>query len=85
MMLPKEINYADLLQKTGGDYKFEGLVVATFRKTNGAFRVVLENSDGFLHIFDPSQLSPVGKTREFAPKTDDVPSVPKDALPRDGW
>ena len=44
--------------KTGGDYSFEGVVVARFHKLSGKERVVVENSDGILHIFNPTQLSP---------------------------
>jgi hypothetical protein len=42
--------------KTGGDYSFGGVVVAQFKKASGAERVVVENPDGILHIFNPSQL-----------------------------
>lgn len=51
---PKQENVV----KTGGDYSFEGVVVARFHKLNGKERVVVENSDGILHIFNPTQLSP---------------------------
>ncbi len=44
--------------KSGGDYTFEGTVVARFHKLSGKERVVVENSAGILHIFNPTQLSP---------------------------
>jgi len=42
--------------KIGGDYKFKGVVVSKFRKLSGKMRVVVENPDGILHIFNPNQL-----------------------------
>ncbi len=46
--------------KTGGDYVFRGEVVAAFHKRSGALRVVVENDDGILHVFNPAQLNPEG-------------------------
>ncbi len=45
--------------KSGGDYYFEGVVVAVFKKRNGVWRVVVENKDGVLHIFNPKQLGQI--------------------------
>ena len=45
--------------KTGGDYHFYGDVVAVFAKRSGAVRVVVENREGILHIFNPTQLKSV--------------------------
>ena len=50
----------DTVEKTSGDYTFEGIVVALFQKKAGQTRVVVENSQGILHIFAPSQLRVVG-------------------------
>jgi hypothetical protein len=37
--------------KTGGDYRFSGVVVAVFTKKSGVIRYVVENDEGILHIF----------------------------------
>lgn len=42
--------------KDGGDYRFEGEIMARFAKKSGAVRVVVENEDGVLHIFSLTQL-----------------------------
>lgn len=47
------------VRKTGGDYRFEGTVVAIIQKLSGAVRVVAENDDGLLFIFNPKQLEVV--------------------------
>lgn len=44
------------VRKIKGDYRFEGIVVAYFCKLNGSVRVVVENGDGILHIFNTDQL-----------------------------
>lgn len=46
----------DKVRKTSGDYKFSGTVVSVFHKKSGADRCVVENDDGLLFIFNPSQL-----------------------------
>lgn len=51
------LSMGDRVEKTGGDYKFSGHVVALFCKFSGAVRVVVENDAGILHIFNPSQLT----------------------------
>jgi len=45
-----------LVYKHGGDYSFRGQVRAVFAKKSGAIRVVVENEDGILHIFNEMQL-----------------------------
>lgn len=46
----------DLVIKTGGDYTFEGVVVAAFTKLSGAERYCVENAQGLVHIFNGPQL-----------------------------
>lgn len=46
------------VKKEGGDYRFYGVIVCVFKKQSGAIRVVAENQDGVVHIFNPSQLTP---------------------------
>lgn len=48
----------DRVMKTGGDYSFTGVVVAKFTKLSGVERVVVENEQGILHIFNTKQLAP---------------------------
>jgi hypothetical protein len=48
----------DLVVKLRGDYIFEGVVVAKFKKRSGAVRFVVENNDGILHIFSEANLHP---------------------------
>lgn len=50
------ISVGDTMQKIAGDYRFHGTVRSLFQKESGMWRVVLENQDGILHIFAPSQL-----------------------------
>jgi hypothetical protein len=49
-------NVGDVVEKTGGDYVFIGTVQAVFKKRNEVMRIVVENYDGILHIFNPTQL-----------------------------
>ena len=44
------------VEKIGGDYRFEGVVVADFVKRTGQRRLVVEDDRGLLFIFNPSQL-----------------------------
>jgi len=44
------------VRKTGGDYAYEGFVVASFVKLAGAVRVVVEDERGLLLIMNPRQL-----------------------------
>ena len=51
--LPTE---GDRVQKTGGDYSFEGVVVSAFAKRSGAMRYVVEDDRGLLFIFNRQSL-----------------------------
>ena len=42
--------------KDSGDYHYSGVVVSVFRKLSGAVRLVVENADGVLFIFNEKQL-----------------------------
>lgn len=45
------------VRKVSGDYTFEGVVMAVLFKRDGrSLRVVVENDQGVLHIFNPAQL-----------------------------
>lgn len=46
----------DKVTKVGGDYTFDGIVVAAFRKLSDKPRYVVENKEGLLHIFSDKQL-----------------------------
>lgn len=51
----------DKVEKIGGDYTFEGVVVSAFVKRNGyKIRYVVEDDRGILHIYSDRnlQLSP---------------------------
>ncbi len=52
------------VRKVAG-YQFDGIVLACCSTTRGEVRVVVENGDGMLHIFDPKQLTadPTAKER----------------------
>lgn len=56
------MHVGDRVTKTTGDYTFTGTVVASFPKRSGETRVVVENDDGILHIFNPKQLAAVHGT-----------------------
>lgn len=47
----------DEVEKTTGDYRYRGVVVSLFHKLNGVVRVVVENEDGMLFIFNEQQLT----------------------------
>lgn len=53
-----EMNYAIgvTVEKIGGDYNYRGEIRGIVHKKNGATRYVVENSDGLLFIFNPTQL-----------------------------
>jgi hypothetical protein len=46
----------DFVKKTGGDYTFDGVVVAVFEKRSKAVRYVVENGEGILHIYSEKNL-----------------------------
>ena len=51
-----QFKVGDEVKKVGGDYTFDGSVVASFRKRSGAIRLVVEDSRGILHIFSETNL-----------------------------
>ena len=46
----------DKVEKIGGDYIFEGVIVAKFQKLSGAVRFVVEDDRGVLHIYSEKNL-----------------------------
>lgn len=46
----------DNVSKTGGDYRFDGIVVAKFAKLSGIVRYVVEDDRGVLHIYSRANL-----------------------------
>lgn len=58
-----EAQVGDQVTKTGGDYRFDGTVVARFAKRSGAVRVVVEDDRGLLFIFNDSMLRITRKAR----------------------
>lgn len=46
----------DLVNKVGGDYKYEGTVVAAFQKLSGVWRYVVEDDRGILHVYSAANL-----------------------------
>lgn len=46
----------DQVSKVGGDYTFEGTVVAVFHKLSGAIRLVVEDDRGVLHVYSEKNL-----------------------------
>jgi hypothetical protein len=51
-----KFNIGEEVEKITGDYTFEGQVRCAFTKRNGAWRYVVENPDGLLHIFSDGNL-----------------------------
>lgn len=51
-----EFRVRDIVSKVGGDYRFDGMIVAVFHKVSGAVRYVVEDDRGVLHIFRAEQL-----------------------------
>ncbi len=47
----------DAVRKVGGDYRFDGVVVAVFPKLSGQVRFVVEDDRGVLHIFSEAQIA----------------------------
>lgn len=65
----------DRVRKTGGDYRFEGVVVAAFyKRDNLHVRYVVENDDGVLFIFNGSQLHLVDRP---SPPVSTFPAKPR--------
>lgn len=46
----------DKVEKVGGDYRFDGTVVAVFAKLSGLVRLVVEDDRGVLHIYSEKNL-----------------------------
>jgi len=46
----------DKVSKVGGDYRFDGIVVAMFSKLSGVTRLVVEDDRGILHIYSEKNL-----------------------------
>lgn len=55
-MYEKVFDVGCKVEKVGGDYRFEGEVVAAFCKLSGEFRYVVEDDRGVLFIFNGRQL-----------------------------
>ena len=47
-----KFNVGDKVEKVGGDYTFEGIVVSVFEKLSGAIRLVVEDDRGVLHVYN---------------------------------
>jgi len=47
----------DPVQKVGGDYTFEGIVVSVFPKLSGQERYVVEDDRGVLHVYSEKNLT----------------------------
>lgn len=54
-MTPTKFHVGDRVTKPKG-YRFNAEVVSVFWNTSGQVRVVAENADGLLHIFNEDQL-----------------------------
>ena len=46
----------DKVRKVGGDYRFDGVVVAVFQKLSGVTRYVVEDDRGVLHVYSRKNL-----------------------------
>jgi hypothetical protein len=46
----------DRVEKIGGDYSFQGVIVVTFTKLSGQKRFVVEDDRGVLHIYSEKNL-----------------------------
>lgn len=54
--LAKALPIGSRVAKVGGDYRFDGIVVATFTKLSGVVRYAVEDDRGILHIYGPKNL-----------------------------
>jgi hypothetical protein len=50
------IEVGDRVEKVGGDYRFDGVVVSKFNKIIGVERFVVEDDRGVLHIYSEKNL-----------------------------
>lgn len=55
-LMDQIIEVGDKVSKKGGDYRFDGFVVAVFKKLSGHERYVVEDDRGVLHIYGPQNL-----------------------------
>ena len=55
-MNESQFKTGNLVEKTGGDYTFKGVVVAAFVKLAGEQRYVVEDDRGILHIYSDKNL-----------------------------
>lgn len=55
-MVAIEFGVGTLVRKVGGDYTFEGEVVASFTKKSGVRRYVVEDDRGVLHVYSAKNL-----------------------------
>lgn len=51
----------DNVEKVGGDYTFEGIVVSVFNKLSGVVRYVVEDDRGVLHVYSDKVLTAKNK------------------------
>ena len=56
---PVTIQLGSMVEKVGGDYRYNGVVVSMFKKISGAVRFVVEDDRGTLHIFSEKNLKNV--------------------------
>jgi hypothetical protein len=56
LLMEELIAVGDKVSKKGGDYRFDGIVVAVFAKLSGVERYVVEDDRGVLHIYGPTNL-----------------------------
>lgn len=54
--IPFAFDEGNRVRKDTGDYFFDGVIVAVFRKRSGAPRYAVENEAGIVHIFNHEQL-----------------------------
>jgi hypothetical protein len=54
----------DHVEKVGGDYTFEGIVVAAFTKLSGVPRYVVEDDRGVLHVYSDKVLRMLPKVEK---------------------
>lgn len=54
--MQSQFKTGDLVSKVGGDYTFDGTVVAVFTKLSGSIRLVVEDDRGVLHVYSEKNL-----------------------------
>ncbi len=55
----------DKVEKVGGDYTFEGIIVSVFEKLSGVIRLVVEDDRGVLHVYSEKILRHVEEMKEI--------------------